>query len=490
MNFARLKYIPTALVVLTSLAFSQGSGTIDLNSLENYADQPRPSYILKDNTPATNPLTDAGATLGRVLFYDKRLSVNNSVSCASCHHQQFAFGDPDQVSTGVNGITARHSMRLINTRFAEEKKFFWDERAASLEEQTSMPLQDHIEMGFSGTMGDPELDSLLNKMSALEYYSILFKFVYGDAAISEARIQLAMAQFIRSIESFDSRFDAGLTQTGDIDAYFPNFTKAQNSGKQLFLGTPVFNNDGERIAGGAGCALCHTPPEFDIKPGSGNNGFTRKLGGGNDFNITRAPTLRDVVKFNGASNGGLMHTGGMFSIIHVIDHYDKIEIVEGNEQIDSVLVRSGRGWNLLLSTQEVRDLFRFIATLGGTNVYFNPKWSNPFDANGDLEVIPPTTTGIEPQAPADALTFELMQNYPNPFNPSTTISYRVSQSSRVNLTVYNILGKAIATPVNGFQEAGRYSISFNAADLTAGIYFYRLTADGQQVATRKMLLSK
>jgi len=490
LDFARLKYIPTALIVLTSLAFSQGSGTIDLNSLENYANQSRPSYIFKDNTPANNPITDAGATLGRVLFYDKRLSANNSVSCASCHHQRHAFGDLDQVSTGVNGITDRHSMRLINTRFAIEKKFFWDERAASLEEQATMPLLNHIEMGFSGTMGDPELDSLLNKMSTLDYYSTLFDFVYGDPTISEGRIQLAMAQFIRSIESFDSRFDAGLTQTGDINAYFPNLTKSQNTGKQLFLGSPVFNTDGDRIAGGAGCALCHTPPEFDIKPGSGNNGFTRKIGGGNDFDITRAPTLRDVVKFNGGSNGALMHAGSMGSIIHVVDHYDNIQIVEGNNRIDPVLVRGGRGWNLLLSTQEVRDLLRFVATLAGSNVYSNPKWSNPFDANGDLEVIPSTTTGIEPPAPAGALTFELQQNYPNPFNPSTTISYRVSQSSQVNLTIYNILGRAIATPVNGFQEAGSYSISFNAVDLTAGIYFYRLTADGQSVATRKMLLSK
>jgi len=490
LNYARLIYASVILFILTSLAFSQGNGTIDLNDLENYSNQTRPAYILKDNTPPNNPITDAGATLGRVLFYDKRLSSNNSVSCASCHHQQHAFGDLDMVSTGVNGITKRHSMRLINTRFGLEKKFFWDERAASLEEQSSMPLQDHIEMGFSGTNGDPEFDSLLTKMSTLDYYSILFEFVYGDPAISEERIQLAMSQFIRSIESFDSRFDIGMALTGDINAYFPNYTKSQNNGKDLFLGTPVFNPEGDRVAGGAGCALCHTPPEFAIKPGSGNNNFTHKVGGGNDFDITRAPTLRDAVKATGASNGGLMHAGSMVSLIHVIDHYDRIEIVEGNNRIDPILVRGGEGWNLRLSTNEVRDLFRFIVTLGGSNVYYNPKWSDPFDVNGDLEIIPPTTTGVEPQAPADALTFELMQNFPNPFNPSTTISYRISQSSQVEVVIYNVLGKQIATLVDEFQQAGRYNLPFNAVDLPAGIYFYRLTADGQTVKTRKMLLSK
>lgn len=125
---------------------------INLNSLYNYANQAVPSYITKFNG-TTNPITDKGATLGRVLFYDKKLSSNNTVACASCHQQQFAFSDQAIASTGVNGTTGRHSMRLINARFANESKFFWDERAASLEVQTTMPIKDHAEMGFSGANG-------------------------------------------------------------------------------------------------------------------------------------------------------------------------------------------------------------------------------------------------------------------------------------------------------------------------------------------------
>jgi cytochrome c peroxidase len=78
------------------------------------------------------------------LFYDKNLSVNNSVSCASCHKQELAFGDNVTACIGVNGVTGRHSMRLVNTRFSNESRFFWDERANTLETQTTMPIQDHI----------------------------------------------------------------------------------------------------------------------------------------------------------------------------------------------------------------------------------------------------------------------------------------------------------------------------------------------------------
>ena len=99
-------------------------------------------------------------------------------------------------------------------------------------------------MGFSGDDGDPAFDSLLNKMADLERYSILFDFVDGDTDITEERMQLALSQFMRSIQSFDSCFDDGLAQTGDLQAPLPNFSAAENEGKQLFLGTPAFDSSG------------------------------------------------------------------------------------------------------------------------------------------------------------------------------------------------------------------------------------------------------
>ena len=98
-------------------------GSIDISNPLNYAAQFVPGYITKSNG-MSNPVSDKGATLGRVMFYDKQLSVNNTISCGSCHQQGFAFGDTAVASTGVNGKTGRHSMRLVNARFGQEAKFF------------------------------------------------------------------------------------------------------------------------------------------------------------------------------------------------------------------------------------------------------------------------------------------------------------------------------------------------------------------------------
>ena len=165
------------LVTLIGLLFILISGTIDLDDLFNYETQNIPSYITKDNTPETNQINNEITTLGRVLFYDKNLSENNTIACASCHQQAFAFSDPLTSSVGLNGgNTGRHSMRLVNSRFSNEEKFFWDERATSLENQVTQPIQDHIEMGFSGTNGDPDFNELIAKLSAIDYYQTLFDF--------------------------------------------------------------------------------------------------------------------------------------------------------------------------------------------------------------------------------------------------------------------------------------------------------------------------
>lgn len=161
---------------------------IDPENLENYANQFIPNYINKDNTGA-NTITNAKATLGRVLFYDKNLSIDNTISCGSCHKQALAFGDSDIASQGVSGgLTGRHSMRLVNARFGIESKFFWNERANTLEAQTTQPIQDHAEMGFSGQDDRPDLIDLIVKLEGIDYYNELFQWVYGDETITEARM--------------------------------------------------------------------------------------------------------------------------------------------------------------------------------------------------------------------------------------------------------------------------------------------------------------
>ena len=354
--------------------------TIDPTNLSNYANQAKPNYIVKENTGA-NPITNAKASLGRVLFYDKSLSIDNSISCGSCHKQQFAFSDTALASKGVaGGTTARHSMRLVNSRFGVEIKFFWDERAASLEQQTTKPIQDHAEMGFSGQLGRQGLPDLLSKLQAIGYYNELFKFVYGDITVSEPRLQECLAQFVRSIQSFDSKYDAGRALVPNDGQPFPNFSAPENLGKQLFLTPPVFNAAGVRINGGAGCNGCHNAPEFDIDPNTRNNGIIGRLvpGGGIDITVTRAPSLREVTNIAGIENGPFMHTGNLATLQNAVGHYNTINIAPGNTNLDPRLRPNGNGQQLNLTGAELSGIVAFLKTLSGTNVYTDTKWSNPF----------------------------------------------------------------------------------------------------------------
>lgn len=352
---------------------------IDLDNLENYESQTRPAYIIKDNT-ASNPIANAKATIGRVLFYDKNLSIDNTVACASCHRQEFAFSDTALASNGVSGgTTARHSMRLVNARFSREAKFFWDERATTLENQTTRPIQDHAEMGYSGIDGRPNLSNLLTKLQALAYYNELFTFAYGTTEITEYKLQECLSQFIRSIQSFDSRYDLGRAQVASDNQPFPNFTAQENQGKNLFIAPPVFDANGSRTAGGLGCNGCHNAPEFDIDPNSRNNGIIGTLSGtGIDVTVTRAPSLRDLVGLNGEPNGPMMHTGVLKTLQQAIGHYGAINRAPGNTNLDPRLTPGGNPQQLNLTATEVNAVIAFIKTLTGTNVYSDKKWADPF----------------------------------------------------------------------------------------------------------------
>lgn len=352
---------------------------IDPTNLANYANQAKPAYITKDNT-AGNNITDAKATLGRVLFYDKQLSIDNSIACGSCHLQKFAFSDTAAASLGVqSGRTGRHSMRLINSRFSNEFKFFWDERAATLEQQTTQPIQDHAEMGFSGQNGRPNFSALLTKLQGIGYYQELFKFVYGDQTITEPRMQECLSQFIRSIQSFDSKYDAGRAFVNQEQQGFPNFTQQENMGKNMFLMPPQFDANGIRIAGGLGCGGCHVPPEFSIDPNSGNNGIIGVLNGtGIDINNTRAPSLRDLTGIDGNPNGPMMHTANIRTLQAAIGHYGQINLAAGNTRLDPRLRPNGVGQQLNLNQTEVNAVMAFLKTLTGNAVYTDQKWGDPF----------------------------------------------------------------------------------------------------------------
>ena len=370
-----------ALDTVASDPYTEIKKALSINplALENYAAQGKPAYVNKDNTGA-NAITDKAAALGRVLFYDKNLSINNTIACASCHKQEFAFGDTAISSLGVeNGRTIRHSMRLINTRYAVEAKFFWNERAASLEAQTTMPIVDHLEMGFSGQTGRGTITSLITKLNGIGYYKELFKLAYGDATITEARMQTALAQFVRSIQSFDSKYDIGRAQAPNDAAPFPNFTAQENAGKNLFLTPPIFNAASERVGGGLGCNACHQAPEFDIDPNTRNNGFIGVIGSNQtDLDNTRSPSLRDILNAAGNANTPFMHTAASATIRQVLNHYNTIAANPRNTNLDARLKPNNIGQNLQMTPTEIDAMVAFLRTLTGKDVYTNKKWGSPF----------------------------------------------------------------------------------------------------------------
>ena len=442
-------------VSLLGLLFILVSGTIDLDDLFNYETQNVPSYITKDNTPETNQINNEITTLGRVLFYDKNLSENNTIACASCHQQAFAFSDPLTSSVGLNGgNTGRHSMRLVNSRFSNEEKFFWDERAASLENQVTQPIQDHVEMGFSGTNGDPNFNDLILKLSAIDYYQILFEFAFGISTIDEDKIQKALAQFVRSIQSFDSKFDEGLVQAPNLNAPFPNYTPQENLGKQLFLSPPP--------NGGAGCAGCHAPPEFDIDPNTLNNGVIGMIGSSTEVDLTntRSPSLRDIANPNGSLNGPMMHDGSMTSLLQVIEHYNNIPNHPENTNLDNRLQRPGNQTQQLnLTANEKSALEAFLKTLTGTGIYTNEIWSDPFDDDGNIAVIGNQLSANEPIFEKSITVF------PNPVTTDLTIQIATGD---YRVTIYSLLGTMmIDRDISGTEK-------INLQSLAKGVYILKI----------------
>src|SRR5262245_37821183 len=190
-----------------------------------------PAIANTNNTPVANPITDAGATLGRVLFYDKRMSHGDGVSCSSCHQQAHGFSDPNQFSTGFDGQqTGRHSMGITNAVYYDNGRAFWDERAASLEDQALIPIQSTVEMGMT-------LPVLVEKLSATSYYPTLFQAAFGTPDITPERIGKAIGQFERSMVSYKSKYDSAFTANpGGPPNFAAVFTAQELAGRDLFHG--------------------------------------------------------------------------------------------------------------------------------------------------------------------------------------------------------------------------------------------------------------
>lgn len=347
---------------------------IDLENPDNYANPGYPVHyddnvLQNDNAPSINKVTNAGATLGRVLFYDKNLSINNTIACASCHKQNLGFTDDQRLSLGfLGGETGKHSMRLANANFYTGEHMFWDKRAEDIEDQSTMPITDPVEMGFDDSVGG--MDSLIRKLSGLEYYPILFKEAFGTETITENNIKMALAQFIRSMVSIGSKFDEGYAQAYDptlpgngINQPFANFTQQENMGKQLFFTPPP--------QGGAGCVGCHNAPTFALAANSRNNGLDA-----NETVIFKAPSLKNI-----AVTGPYMHDGRFATLEEVIEHYNSG--IQMGPTLDNRLRTAGpngqqQPLRLNLTQAEKNALLAFLNTLTDESLLNEAKFSDPF----------------------------------------------------------------------------------------------------------------
>jgi len=338
----------------------------------NYANISMPAYLLSPpiqgqvNTPANNTITDWGATLGRVLFYDKTLSKNKTISCASCHKQENSFSDLAALSKGFNGdLTGRNSMPLIDAKYYPNGRFFWDQRAASLEQQVLMPIQDLVEMGIT-------LDTLVKRVQDQPYYATLFTKAFGNNTINSDLISKALSQFVRSIVSYQSKYDLG-RQTlppgpPPPNAVFPNFTAQENRGKEIFL-SPI-----------GGCAPCHGSETFTA-PQEKNNGLDATITDRGFGNVTNNPTDNGLFKVTSLRNIELtapyMHDGRFNTLEQVVEHYNSG--VKNHPNLSAQLrLPNGQPRLLNIPDADKAAIVAFLKTLTDRNVTTDVKYSNPF----------------------------------------------------------------------------------------------------------------
>jgi len=285
--------------------------------------------------PEDDPYSPARSELGKLLFFDGRLSANGMVSCAFCHEPDHAFSGSTPLSKGVTGKPGvRHVPTLINRAWGKSQ--FWDGRAPTLEAQVIFPVTNPDEMGMTA-------DLVVRRISGIKGYAPLFVAAFGDRTVSFERIAKAIATFERTIVSGSSAYDRYLA--GDKSA----LTKQQKDGLDFF------NKKGE-------CAECHSGPNFtdekfanigigmdEARPDPGREAVTKKRGDGGKFKV---PTLRDLGR-----RAPYMHDGSVKTLGEVLDIYSKGGLA--NPHLDTRLTP------FYLDEQTKQDLLAFLDSLNG-----------------------------------------------------------------------------------------------------------------------------
>ncbi len=333
-----------------------------------------PANLPPMSVPADNPLTVEGVALGRYLFYDKRLSLDSTQSCATCHAQLFAFTDNgNQFSTGVDGsVGTRNSMALVNLGYSTA--FFWDGRSPTLEDQVLHPVINPIEMKESWP-------HVVAKLQADPAYPTLFKRAFGTDVIDSVNAAKALAQFVRTMVSANSKYDK--VQRGEAA-----FTADEAEGFFLFqaeggpVGQVIFLPGGGQVVGqgGADCFHCHTNAAgLFTDEQFHNNGLDSQFtdlgrGGvtGDPFDMGRfkTPTLRNI-----ALSHPYMHDGRFATLEEVVDHYDDGGVPSAT--VDPFMKFTDPDNTLGLTAQKKQQLIAFLNTLTDWEFVNNPAFQDP-----------------------------------------------------------------------------------------------------------------
>lgn len=312
------------------------------------------------NTFELSNITDAGATLGRVLFYDRQLSVNNTVSCGTCHKQEFAFADGKKGSEGFGGkTTPRNTMAIVNV--AMNNNLFWDSRLSSLRVMVAEPVQNHVEMGMES------MQALAQKLAKSDFYAPLFEAAFGSPQVDEQRISSALTQFLSSMVTAKSKFDYGM------DNQFAQFSELEKVGQALFFS--------ERTQ----CSSCHSGPNFSAPDLPGDPYGSPTVRGtaniGLDINYRdngkgdgqfKIPSLRNI-----ALTAPYMHDGRFNTLEEVVEHYNSG--VQPHRKLDSKFIGSdGNPKRLGLDIMEKQALVAFLKTLTDESLVQDVRFSDPF----------------------------------------------------------------------------------------------------------------
>lgn len=316
-------------------------------------------------------ITDAGATLGRVLFYDKILSIDNTVSCGSCHHQDIGFSDQARVSQGIDHqVTDRNAPSISN--LYDDNLLFWDGRSTNLNDLVLQPVRNHKEMGMEN------MDFLVTKIKAAPYYQELFTKAYGDAEVTSTRVADAMAQFVRSMIGCDSEMDRQFNSGQPLSAQ-------AEEGRNIFFGKGT-------------CYNCHSGPDFNDRggffdpffpPNGGGFGWAQDIA---DIGLDEAytdvgmgvfdPKLVGVFKIpslrNVAMTAPYMHDGRFATLEEVVNHYNND--IKKSPNLDNVFKSwdTGDAIKLGLSEGEVSSVVAFLHSLTDDNYMNDERFADPF----------------------------------------------------------------------------------------------------------------